>query len=384
VSDLRITDGPVDAGGRLAARECDLYLGADLLVAADPANLAVTSPERTVAVVSTTRVPTGAMVVDPDVEFPRVDAVVARIADAVRAGTYLDARGLAEQLFGDDQYANMLLVGAAFQAGALPVPAAAIERAIELNGAAVAANVQAFRRGRQAVADPAALDRDVAPAEPVAPQPVPVPALGAPAGSELARIVGIRVPELAAYQDGAYAARYVADVERVRAAEATAVPGSTALAEAVATNLHALMAYKDEYEVARLSLDPALAAEVEERFGAGARYVWKLHPPVLRALGLDRKIGLGRWATPALRLLRAMRRLRGTRLDPFGLAHVRRVERALLAEYRATVDELVGGLTSASHATAVEIAGLPSMVRGYEQVKLDSVARYRARLAELR
>src|SRR5690606_11554396 len=118
------------------------------------------------------------------------------------------------------------------------------------------------------------------------------------------------------YQDRRYAARYADDVERVRAAEERAVPGSTELAEAVARNLHKLMAYKDEYEVARLSLDPALAAEVEARFGAGARYAWKLHPPVLRALGLQRKITLGRWATPVFRLLRAMRRLRGTPLDP--------------------------------------------------------------------
>jgi indolepyruvate ferredoxin oxidoreductase len=212
-----------------------------------------------------------------------------------------------------------------------------------------------------------------------------VPALGAPVGSELARIVGIRVPELTAYQDARYAARYVADVERVRAAEEAAVPGSTALAEAVAANLHKLMAYKDEYEVARLSLDPALAEEVRERFGDGARFSWQLHPPVLRALGMDRKIGLGaRWARPAMTTLRAMRRLRGTRLDPFGIAGVRRVERALIEEYRAVVADLVAGLDAASHARAVEIAGLPDMVRGYERVKLDNVARYRAALANLR
>jgi indolepyruvate ferredoxin oxidoreductase len=143
------------------------------------------------------------------------------------------------------------------------------------------------------------------------------------------------------------------------------------------------MSYKDEYEVARLSLDPALDAAVRERFGSGARYSWQLHPPVLRALGLDRKIGLGsRWARPAMTTLRAMRRLRGTPLDPFGPAKVRRVERALIEEYRSVLDELVAGLDTGSHARAVEVAGLPDMVRGYEQVKLDNVSRYRAALAE--
>ncbi|GAY07185.1 indolepyruvate ferredoxin oxidoreductase family protein [Pseudonocardia sp. N23] len=370
VSDLRISLGGTDAPGKLGERECDLYLGADLLVAADKAQLAVTDPARTVAVVSTTQVPTGAMVTDPSVSFPQVDGVVRRIADNVRAGTYLDARGLSEQLFGDDQYANMILVGAGYQMGALPVPAAAIERAIELNGAAVASNVQAFRRGRQAVADPAGLDRVLSPAAVAAP-------------TDLAGIVGTRVEELTAYQSAAYAASYAADVERVRVAEDAAVPGSTALAEAVAVNLHKLMAYKDEYEVARLSLDPAVAASVEEQFGAGARVAYKLHPPVLRALGMNRKIALRRTAGPAFRTLRAMRRLRGTRFDPFGLAHVRRVERELIEEYRTVVDGLLADLSARSLPRAVEIAELPDMIRGYEDIKLASVARYREALQSL-
>jgi indolepyruvate ferredoxin oxidoreductase len=395
VSDLKISDAPRDLAGRVADRECDLYLGADLLVAADPKNLAGVDPTETVAVVSTSQVPTGSMVIDPGVSFPDPDGVSRRISAAVRSATYLDALGLAEQLFGDDQCANMLLVGAAFQLGALPLDAAAIERAIELNGAAVATNVQAFRRGRQAVADPAGLAAALAPPAVERRAAAAATAPGDPAtaqllagvraepGSELTRIVAIRVPDLVAYQHASYASRYVVDVERVRAAEAVTVPGSTSLAETVARNLYKLMAYKDEYEVARLALDPALAAEVEARFGAGARAAWRLHPPVLRALGLQRKISLGRWFTPAFRLLRAMRRLRGTALDPFGYAHVRRVERELVTEYRAVVAALLSGLTAENHAMSVEIAGLPDLVRGYEQIKLDSVGRYRERLAEL-
>ncbi|HSK57923.1 MAG TPA: DUF6537 domain-containing protein, partial [Actinomycetospora sp.] len=343
----------------------------------------------TVAAVSSAKVPTGAMVVDPSVGFPDPDAVLARITERVRrdAGVVLDARALADALFADDQFALTLLLGAAFQTGALPLPATAIEEAFTLNGAAVEKNLQAFRRGRQAVADPEAFAAVVAAATGTAPDTgVPglsvrgaaeaaeiVASVGAPAGSELERLVGVRVPELVAYQDADYARRYASVV-------AGTVGADPRLSEAVATGLYKLMAYKDEYEVARLSLDPALEASVRAQFGDGARYAWKLHPPVLRAMGMQRKITLGRWFRPGYRTLRAMRRLRGTRLDPFGVAEVRRVERELVAEYVDLVPTL---LALDDVDRAVEIAGLPDMVRGYEQIKLDNVARYRARLAEL-
>jgi indolepyruvate ferredoxin oxidoreductase len=155
------------------------------------------------------------------------------------------------------------------------------------------------------------------------------------------------------------------------------------LAEAVARNLYKLMAYKDEYEVARLHLDPAFEREVEEKFGAGAQVRYLLHPPVLRAMGMKRKIALGRLGRPAFRALRAARVLRGTPADPFGYAHVRRVERELVVEYLGVVDRLLAGLTAANVGLAADIAALPDMVRGYEQIKLDNVAAYRARLAEL-
>ncbi|HYV15614.1 MAG TPA: indolepyruvate ferredoxin oxidoreductase family protein, partial [Conexibacter sp.] len=269
VSDLRVEATPSAAPGKLGRAECDLYLGCDLLVAAEERNLAVADAERTLAVLSTARVPTGGMVVDTGLAFPDADGLVARIGASARADglVALDAAGLARRLFGGEQTANVLLLGAAFQAGALPLPAAAIEQAIELNGTAVALNVQAFRRGRQAVADPDALEAALAAVAPAAPDPPPPdPAaqaiaahVGAPEGSELARLVASRVGELIAYQGRAYARRYAERVERVRAAEAAAVPdGDGALAEAVAFHLHKLMAYKDEYEVARLHLDPAV------------------------------------------------------------------------------------------------------------------------------
>ena len=392
VSDIKISGSVVEAAAKAAAGECDLYLGCDLLVAADPKNLVVAHPDRTLACVSTTKVPTGPMITDATIGFPDVTV----ISDQIRAATcgpdavFLDARSSSITLFGTDQYANTLLTGAAFQAGALPLPASAIEQAIELNGAAVDRNVQAFRRGRQAVADPpafaAALDALSVRAlerEPGVTERVIAATVGTPADSELARLVLGRVTDLADYQSAAYARQYAAFVAGVAAAEQRTVPGSTALSLAVARNLHKLMAYKDEYEVARLSLDPRVGAAVAAEFGPGARISYLLHPPVLRALGMRRKITLGPWFRPAFRVLRAARRLRGTPLDPFGRARVRRTERELITEYRAAVAAMLPHLSPDTLPRCVDIASAPDEVRGYEGIKLASLARYRARLGEL-
>src|SRR5581483_11317676 len=210
------------------------------------------------------------------------------------------------------------------------------------------------------------------------------PAAPDPGESPLDRLIRTRSEDLVAYQDDAYARRYLDVVGRVRAAEQDKTPGSTALTEAVARYLYKLMAYKDEYEVARLSLEPALRAGLEAEFGPGARAAWRLHPPVLRALGLKRKIALGPWFVPAFRVLRAMRGVRGTWLDPFGRTRVRVTERALIEEYLGLVDQLIGHLSPATAALAVELASLPDVVRGYEDVKLRNVESYRQSLAGLR
>jgi indolepyruvate ferredoxin oxidoreductase len=278
-------------------------------------------------------------------------------------------------LFGDDQFANVFLVGAGFQTGALPLPPDAIEEAIRVNGVAVDKNIQAFRRGRQYVVDPAAV---------LGAAGVPGPAAPDADESPLDRLIRIRSDDLTAYQDEAYARRYLDVVERVRAAEQDKTPGSTALTEAVARYLYKLMAYKDEYEVARLSLEPSLGAGLQAEFGPGARASWRLHPPVLRALGLKRKIELGPWFVPAFRVLQAMRGLRGTRMDPFGRARVRVVERELIEEYLALTDHLAGRLSPANAALAVRLAGLPDRVRGYEAVKMRNVEAYHQAMTELR
>jgi len=315
------------------------------------------------------------MVVDTTVSFPDPGSVLAPLEAAAARTVSLDARGLAEELFDDDQFANVLQLGAAFQTGAIGLPAAAIERAIELNGTAVAANLQAFRRGRHLVANPETPTAPATPAREVT-QPAVRKLVHAEPGSELARLLDVRIPDLVAYQDNRYARAYAEFVERVRVLE----DGPTEITEAVAKHLYKLMAYKDEYEVARLSLDPAFTEGLAEQFGAGTTYAYRLHPPMLRALGMKRKISLGPWFRPAFRLLHALRRLRGTRLDPFGRAHVRQVERELIEDYRAVVLE---AFRTADADRVLALAELPDLVRGYEDVKLGNVRRYKEKQAEL-
>jgi indolepyruvate ferredoxin oxidoreductase len=368
VSDLTIGDRPRPRSPKLSDRSCDLYLGCDSLGATDPANLRVAAADRTVAVMSSAQVPTGEMVIDTGASFPALDRIRAVIDPRVRASHYLDAAGLARHRIGDEQYANMVLVGAAYQAGALPLSTQSIERAITLNNTAVEANLAAFRIGREAVTD---LGAGAFPQEG---QPQPP--------KDLASIVADRARELADYQDARYARRYRDVVDRVRDAESQ-LRADRELTATVARNLFKLMAYKDEYEVARLSLDPHLAEEIEQGFGAGASYRYRLHPPVLRALGMNRKVALGPWFRSVFRLLALMRRLRGTRLDVFGYTTVRRVERALVDEYVANVETLTDALAEHNVELVVKIAALPDMVRGYEHVKLRNVDAYHARLAEL-
>ncbi|MFE6941996.1 indolepyruvate ferredoxin oxidoreductase family protein [Streptomyces chartreusis] len=377
VSDIRFHRAGEGRTNKLGAGECDLYLGCDILVAADEANLTVTSPDRTVAVLNTARVATGHMVADVRQTFPDTAAMSERLLARVRPGAeVLDARETVLALLGDDQYLNTFLIGVGFQLGALPLPADAIEEAVRINGVAVEANLQAFRYGRLWVADRSA----VAASLPVDDSRTPAVA---PLAADTTPLVTRRVRELTAYQDARYAARYAETVAAVREREREIVPGAEDLTTAVARNLFKLMAYKDEYEVARLALDEGVAAEVTEQFGPGARAQWNLQPPVLRALGMRGKIRLGGWFRPGFTALYGMRRLRGTALDPFGRAHVRKVERELLDDYAEQVTHLLAGLTPANHAVAVQIASLPDMVRGFEEVKLRNVEAYRARLREL-
>jgi len=385
VSHLKILDRSTQVSAKVAAGSADCYLGFDILVATSPQNLDHARPERTIAVVSTSQVPTGAMVTSTAVEFPEANGLISSINRVTRKdeNVFLDALGLAETLFDDHMAANMIVLGAAYQAGALPVSEAAIEEAIVLNGVSVQMNGQAFRVGRLLVADPAwartvvrrrlgavevkaALSRQALEV---------VESVGAT--GELKRLLEIRVPELCAYKSAGYARGYAQFVRRVREAETAQVPGESRLSEAVARYLFKLMAYKDEYEVARLSLKPDIAKALADEFPGGIKLAYNLHPPLLRALGLKDKLKLGPWFGSVFAVLTRMKWLRGTPLDPFGFAAVRRVERQLPGEYRALVENALVGLSPESYERAVKLAGLPDLIRGYEEIKLRNVEKFR-------
>ena len=384
VSDIRITTEPVEGSNKTSAGEVDLYLVFDQLVALMANNIIGCAPGRTVAVVSTAKSPTGSMLRDPRATYP-ADAELRADLDAVtraEENRYLDSGDVALGLFGDSTTANVLQLGVAYQLGCLPISAQAIEQAIELNGAAIEANKAAFRWGRMWAIDPSAVE--AASQHPADKLPKPSAELDSDivrrglGDGELGRIVRLRAADLVEYQDAKYAGVYLDTVQKVTAS------GDRAFAEAVARNLYKLMAYKDEYEVARLHLEEAARLHVENEVGPGMKVTYNLHPPMLRALGLDSKLELGPWFTPVLAQLRKGKRLRGTKKDPFGYAKVRRVERELIKEYKGLVENLAGRVNESNTADAVALAALPDGIRGYEHIKLESVDVYHSDLARLK
>ena len=372
VAHITISESPMEASQRIPAGSADLLLGFDLVGAAYPKNLQFCDSERTVALVNSKEILTGEAirkgltVLSPDGGFIEAIRKATRRADS----EFVDASTLAETLFGGHIFSNMMLLGAAYQKGLLPLSAEAIESAIRLNGVAVERNLEVFAWGRQYVCDPAALGPYL-PASAAASVPQSLDAL-----------IESRERELTAYQSASYAGAYRAYVEKVRQVEARVRPGSESLTRAVAWNLHKLMAYKDEYEVARLLTGPAFDAEIGETFEKPRRLVYHLHPPLLRRLGVQRKLAFGPWLRPLLRILALGKALRGTPLDPFGWLASRRQERELISWYRELVDGLLAGLDARSLATATEIAEVAREIRGYEGVKAASVERAKGWVAE--
>lgn len=385
VSHLKTASQEMDVSNSISAGKADVYLAFELLAATQPHNLAKADPERTIAVVSTSKIPTGEMVTDNTVTFPDVDAKVEEIRQVAAQGkTFcLDAEAMAEAFFGEYLAANNIILGAAYQLGAIPISMAAIEKAVQLNGVAVEMNLSAFRWGRLAVVDPGRVKDELERAQATGHQPMRLAAdaqslvESVGATTEVRRLIEKRLPELIAYQDLDYAHQYVDFVNKVRQAEEEKTPGQTRITEAVARYLFKLMAYKDEYEVARLVLDPEFRAEVTTKFGEKARVFIHLDPPILRDRGLKGKFKLGPRFIPGLKLLGAMKRLRGTPLDPFGHSAIRRTERALIGQYRQMMETALAKLTKQNYDTVVAIAQLPDRVRGYEQIKMASVGPYR-------
>lgn len=389
VSDLHVrrsTDEP--RSNKAVATGVDLYLAFDLLVADAQSNLDTLSPQRTIVVASTSATATGEMVIHPTIAYPDIAALRARLEAVTRpdASRWVDAAYMAQALVGDGQVANVFLLGVAYQAGALPVAAASLEKAIELNGVAVEHNLAAFRWGRAWAVDPVGVQRIAAGRKPA----LTTPAVALPKelatqvaafGEVLEAPIRIRTEDLCAYQNVRYAQRYLATLARVREVEQRVRPGSAVLTDAVARNLYKLMAYKDEYEVARLLLSSQATAEAEAVGGPGAKVVWHLHPPMLRSMGMNRKLKLGAWARPVMSGLARAKAVRGTPLDVFGYAPMRRMERTLVTEYTAALTAVLAKLGEDNFDEIVAIAELPDGVRGYEDLKMRRAAAYREQLA---
>jgi indolepyruvate ferredoxin oxidoreductase len=360
------------AGPRIGQGQADLVLANDMVVAHGPNILPLAAPERTAAILNTTLAPTADFTVSNDLVYD-APGMRRRLRTSTRRAIEVEAGRYAVALMGDAIFANMMLLGQAWQLGLAPVSRAAIEQAIALNGAAVAANTRAFALGRLLAHDPVAV-ADAAPR----PAPLPTAFEDVFAGLEA---------DLVAYQDRAYADRYRAAVMAVAAAEARVRPGSTVLALAAARSLHKLMAYKDEYEVARLYGDPAFRRRLAETFEGDVRLELNLAPPILGrrdpATGLPAKTRFGPWMLTALGWLAPFKRLRGGRLDPFGRTGERRDERALRDDFLARLAGVSKGLDEANFGLALQLAEAPRAVRGFGHVKAAAVAAYRARLADL-
>jgi indolepyruvate ferredoxin oxidoreductase len=287
---------------------------------------------------------------------------------------------MAMALLGDTIGGNLLLLGFAYQHGLIPVSAAAIEQAIRLNNVAVDFNLKAFAWGRHAAVNGAAVDAAVEAGRGATPARLKL-------SQSVDEVIDRRIADLTHYQNAAYAARYRTLVARTREAELRVLPGQSALTEAVARNLYKLMAYKDEYEVARLLTDPSFAASLKADFGDQPKLTFHLAPPFLPgtdpATGRPLKREFGRWIVPFLVLLARMKWLRGTVFDPFGRTAERRMERRLIAEYEALVATLCDRLTHDNCDLALQLAQLPDAIRGYGPVKSAAVTQTRDQWARL-
>jgi indolepyruvate ferredoxin oxidoreductase len=394
VSDLRLSRSQPTATNRLGEGQADLLLAFDQLVAASERGLLTADPSRTAVVGSTSPTPTGEMITHPGVSLPSPGDLTRRIAGVTRSDAqhWADAFDITEDLFGRATTANVFVVGMAYQAGCLPIRAKHIEEAIGLNATEVEANLAAFRWGRAQIAAPQAVaaarrveltdDVEVVESAHVVPAPIAarIAALAAPPALRAA--LTRYAAELCAWQSARTTRAWLDVLERVSTAERAVNPDSTQLLAAVAANLFKLTAYKDEYEVARLMTDADGLAAAREVAGRRGKIAWKLHPPLLRAMGLSHKISIPSWASPAVRLLAKGKRLRGTPFDPFGYAHVRRLERELPGEYVAAIDRALSALSAENLDAAVKLAELPDLVRGYEEIKVRRAENYRQRLRE--
>jgi indolepyruvate ferredoxin oxidoreductase len=354
VSHILLSSRPLEAPARTNTGNADVILGFDLIGVANAELLKTASPDKTTAVLNTNVTPTidnirsRAAIAGPERMLEAVQLVTRRGRNIVVDGTRL-----AEGLFGSHMAVNLFMLGVAWQGGLIPLTLNAIEQAVRLNGVDIEKNLQVFTWGRKYYHDAASVEQLLAPKQ--------------------ERVVEFdRIDQLVSYQNVAYARQYsdfIADVER----------RAPALADTVARNLYKLMAYKDEYEVARLLTKPSFESQVKETWTEVESISYNLHPPLLRKFGFKKKIALGSWFRRPLKMLAAMKGLRGGPLDVFGYAAHRRMERDLIPWYRDLITQVI----DTNHPRAHEIAALPDQIRGYEQIKEASIAQTKKRAAEM-
>jgi indolepyruvate ferredoxin oxidoreductase len=362
---------------RLDTGGAHLVLGCDLVVSASTESIAKMGQARTRALVNATVTPTAEFVKNPNWQLPGSD-LQADIKESCLASDFVAATRLATALMGDAIATNMFMLGYAYQKGWVPLSGAALERAIELNAVAVEFNKKSFLWGRRAAVDLERVKRIAMPAE--------VIAIDQHFSRNLDELLERRTRFLVEYQGKRYAEKYKALVERVRRVEQEKT-GSTKLAEAVARYYHKLLAYKDEYEVARLHANGELEKKIDAMFEGDYKLVFHLAPPLLARTdpltGEPRKMQFGPWMLPVFKGLKALKFLRGTPLDPFGYSEERRMERELIREYERSVEEVLGGLGAHNHALAVQIASLPEDMRGFGYIKKRNVEAARGKRDEL-
>ena len=374
---------------RIDTQQADVLLACDMVVGASADALATVKAGRTVILANTHELPTAAFVRNPDASL-QADSLLAKMRHAVGEGQGLlasiDAQDIAQRLMGDTMPSNIVMLGACWQRGLVPVSFEALMRAIELNGVAVENNKTAFALGRLAIAAPEALRRLAGEQTGSAVQWFNFDQLDDQEGRP--GLVSRRKAFLTDYQDAAYAARYEALVLRVRAAEQALGEAGKGLrlTKAVARYYAKLLAIKDEYEVARLYTDGKFEAALKAQFEDWDHLSFHMAPPMLSKPGADgraKKVELGSWTFKALKALARFKGLRGGALDLFGKTEERRIERQLIRDYEALVDELLRGLSADKLEIATKLARLPEGIRGYGHVKLANVVTVRAQWKDL-
>jgi indolepyruvate ferredoxin oxidoreductase len=367
VSHIRIAARQEDLFAvRIAAGEAHLLLGCDLLVSSGPDAIAKLNSDKSHAVVNSQQTPTAEFTRNPDAEFP-ADAMMQTIVEAVgEAKThFVQATDLATKLMGDSIASNLFMLGYAFQLGLIPLTSAAIEKAIELNGVAVNLNQQAFLWGRRAAFDLPGVQAAANPQADFVQEPKDL---------SLEQRLASNAKTLGEYQNRAYGERYLALVHKVRDAESRLFPGEhLALTEAVAFNAFKLLAYKDEYEVARLYSNGEFTRQLQAQFEGDYRLEFHLAPSWLAKRdpnsGAPRKRSFGPWMLKAFDVLAKFKFLRGTAFDPFGRSLERRQERELIDSYVADIELILSRLNAGNRHTALSLARLPERIRGYGHVK---------------